>query len=159
MKKFSAVLVLVLLASIFAVGQDAGSVFGGYQYSNLGMAGERTSVPKGWDFDATARVASHTSVVADFTGAYKDGGRIHTFMFGPRFSAARGKVTPFAEALFGGARGFGEAKFSMALGGGLDVNAGKNVAIRLAKFDYNFVKIEGANMNNLRFATGIVFKF
>src|SRR5574341_178321 len=65
--------------------------------------------------------------------------RLVTYLFGPRFSARSDKVTAFAHTLFGGARGSGEATaagisgsisdtgFALALGGGLDVNAGKRV--------------------------------
>jgi opacity protein-like surface antigen len=180
MKKFAVVLVLVLLASIFAVGQDKASVFGGWQYLNVGTLGTRTSVPKGWDADVALKALDHVSLVADISGNYKSLSvagasaniHLHNFMFGPRFSMTSGKVTPFAETLIGishlsgsaaidgvGAGSGSANKFALAFGGGLDVNANKNVAIRLAKFDYQFVKISGANMNNIRLATGIVFKF
>lgn len=158
MKKWLAVSVLVVLASVLAAAQERDSVFAGYQYTNVGVAGTRTSVPTGWDADLAVGVGRHVAAVGDVSGAYKDGARIHTFMVGPRVAAGK-KLAPFVEALFGAARGFGETKFSMALGGGLDVKAGKNVAIRVAKLDYNLIKIEGTNMNNMRLAAGLVFKF
>lgn len=164
MKKIIAVLFLVLMASAVLVAQEEkAQVFAGYQFISLGAGGERVSAPKGWDADVAFKATKNVAIVADIAGNYKEGAKFHTFMFGPRFSASSGKVTPFAEALFGAAHasGFGESatKFGMELGGGLDVNINKSVAFRLAKFDYNFVKVSGANMNNFRYATGIVFKF
>ena len=72
------------------------------------------------------------------------------FLFGPRFSFRRERVTAFAHALFGVNRthltGFvanqntfpsvSETDFAMGYGGGLDINAGKNIAIRLFQVDY-----------------------
>lgn len=166
MKKIIFVLVVVMLASMVAMAQEEkAQVFAGYQFASLGIAGERTSIPAGWDADLAVKASKNFSLVGDFSGGYKDGGKVHTFMFGPRFSANSGKVTPFAEALFGGAHGdLGEigsaTKFSMAFGGGLDVHVSKSVAFRLAKFDYNYVSgEEGYHFNNFRYATGIVFKF
>lgn len=164
MKKLIFVLVVVMLASMFAFAQEEkASVFGGYQFTSIGVDGERANVPKGWDADLAVKAAKNIGLVGDFSGAYKNGVKFHTFMFGPRFSATSGKVTPFAEVLFGAANakfeGEGATKMSLAFGGGLDVHVNKSVAIRLGKFDYNFVKNEGANFNNLRYATGIVFKF
>jgi opacity protein-like surface antigen len=55
--------------------------------------------------------------------------------------------------------------FGMAFGGGLDMNANKNIAIRVAKLDYLFNRIKNSdlgvseNLNHLRFSTGVVFKF
>lgn len=107
--------------------------------------------------------------------------RLYNYLFGPRFSFSSGKVTPFVEALFGlthttisaSASGvtesIGSNGFGMAIGGGLDYNASKRIAIRLAKFDYmlNQFKVNNTglgvdvseNLNNFRYATGIVFKF
>jgi opacity protein-like surface antigen len=107
--------------------------------------------------------------------------RLYNYLFGPRFSFETGKITPFVEGLFGVARTTISASasgvsasvssngFGMALGGGLDYNASKRVAIRLVKFDYmmhhlsynnaDFGLNVSENLNNFRIATGIVFKF
>jgi len=168
MKKLAVVLVLVLLASIVAVGQDKASVFAGYQYMSLGATADglgsaRVSVPKGFDFDVAGNVAKNVAIVGDLGTGFKDGGKMITFAGGPRFLATSGKVTPFAETLLGVSHfsGGGDSSnnFTFLLGGGLDVSASKNVAIRLAKFDYEYVKGNGGHLNNLRYATGIVFKF
>lgn len=178
MKKFVIVLVLVLLASIFAVGQEKGSVFGGYQYLSIDTqdSGVGRQSAHGWNTDVAARVAKNVSIVGDISGNYKtiDGIKVnaYNFLFGPRISASVGKVTPFAEVLVGVAHAsfsqsgvsLGSKGFAFALGGGLDVNASKHVAVRLAKFDYVRDHISNdlvgsTNLNNYRYATGIVFKF
>ncbi len=107
--------------------------------------------------------------------------RMYNYLFGPRVSFTSSKVTPFVEALFGithttisasvsgVTESIGSNGFGMAIGGGLDYNANKHVAIRLAKFDYmlNQFKYSNSslgvdlseNLNNFRYATGVVFKF
>lgn len=184
-------------------------VFGGYAYTNVdtkGLAGRQNL--NGWDADVAFHATRNFSIVGDISGAYKTetidtsgilGGtrpsatldpkavittvnaklRVYNYLFGPRVSVNTGKLTPFAEALFGvahitvaadisGVTGSVSSNgFGMALGGGLDYNASKSVAIRLAKFDYMMNRISNSdlgftaseNLNNYRIATGIVFKF
>lgn len=110
-------------------------------------------------------------------------GKVHVYnyLFGPRVSFSTSKITPFVEALFGmnhtnlsvsvsGVSGsISSNNFGMALGGGLDYNVSKHLSIRLGKFDYmlNRVKFDSSaagvniseNLNNFRYATGVVFKF
>jgi hypothetical protein len=52
----------------------------------------------------------------------------------------------------------------MALGGGLDVSAGKHLAIRLGEFDYVLSRYSNpltstSNQNNFRYCGGLVLKF
>ena len=54
--------------------------------------------------------------------------------------------------------------FSMAVGGGLDVNVSKNVAIRVAELDYFLTRYTNPitstnNQNNFRYLGGVVFRF
>ncbi len=197
LKKITLVLLVVLFAAV-AFAQDApkAEVFGGYQYMSVDTKGlDNRQSFNGWDADVAFHVKKSFSIVADISGAYKSETfndsvlgnvtgkiRVYNYLFGPRFSANAGKVTPFAEALFGighitiGAEASGantsvsSNDFAMALGGGLDVNANKHFAIRLAKFDYVMNRINAnnlgdtgvsgsENLNNFRFATGVVFKF
>ncbi len=119
MKNIVLVLVVVCLASTFAVSQDRAQIYGGWQYTSIDASGisngvvNREGFPKGWNADVSFKVFKHVSLVGDFSGAYKsktvafDGGtakgkaNVHTFMFGPRFSTTVGRLTPFGEALFG----------------------------------------------------------
>ncbi len=165
MKKLVLILVVVLLASMVAMAQEEkAQVFGGYQFASLGGGGmDRVNIAKGWDADLAFKATKNFGIVADFSGGYKDGGKLHTFMFGPRFSGNVGKVTPFAEALFGAAHGsgFGDSAtdFAFGFGGGLDAHINKKVAFRVAKLDYVVIRESGVNLNAVRLATGIVFKF
>jgi hypothetical protein len=54
--------------------------------------------------------------------------------------------------------------FSMMVGGGLDLNLNKTIALRLGEVDYMLTRytnpiISTNNQNNFRYLGGIVFKF
>jgi hypothetical protein len=76
------------------------------------------------------------------------------------------RFTPFAHALFGGARssssvfGFSasETAFAMALGGGVDIGS-RNLAFRIGQFDYLMTRFGGVRQNDFRYSAGIVFRF
>ncbi|MBV9216699.1 MAG: hypothetical protein JO053_11030, partial [Acidobacteria bacterium] len=96
-------------------------------------------------------------------------------------NASQGRVKPFAHALAG--LGLGRADISnltctttsnidcasfgrgdhssglaMAFGGGIDVRLNNKVDIRAIQVDYNPVRLNGINENNLRIGVGIVIK-
>lgn len=104
--------------------------------------------------------------------------RVYTYTFGPVVSLnSGGTLKPFAHVLFGGAHlrpngcvifsgspdecGSGSySGFAMMLGGGIDVKAGKSVAIRLVQFDWAHLPSGGGGGNNgVRVSTGLVFRF
>ena len=195
MKKNIVVLVLVILCAAFAVAQDAPkvSVFGGYQYVSLDTKGGDRLNFNGWDADVAFHATKNVAIVGDVSGVYKSESmtdpllgtvtaklRLYNYLVGPRVSFGTGKVTPFAEALFGlghatvggdvsgvGSASIGSNGFAMALGGGIDINANQHFAVRAVKFDYlmNHVSMDAfgvsgsENLNNYRIATGVVFKF
>ncbi len=178
-----AVLLFVLCLAAFAAAQESKvDVFGGYQLTNVDFKSGITGIDRqsfhGWDADLAAHVTRNFSLVGDFGSAYKtfsDAGvdvktRIYPILFGPRVRVNMGKVTPFVEGLFGFAHTTSEAlgvstsenKWAMAIGGGLDFHVGKRVSLRLPKFDYLLIGSGDPTLghfNNLRMATGIVFKF
>jgi opacity protein-like surface antigen len=173
MKRIAVVLLFVLSVGMLATAQDAtkASVFGGYQYFNIDTkdSGLGRQSANGFNADLAIHAAKNFAIVADFGAAFKtvlgEKFRVYPILFGPRIVASSGKVTPFAEALFGfthiSVSGVSENKFTYAFGGGLDVDVHKNVAVRLAKFDYVGVRTGEAGigtLNNFRLATGIVFK-
>ncbi len=199
MKRVALLCALVFLASVaFCQDTPKVAVFGGYQFTSfdgkggapeLGI-GNRQSL-NGFNADVAFRAAKNLSVVADFGAGFKTMGisyqgtnldvkmKLYPILFGPRFSATKGKVTPFVETLFGvahlnlGASAQGVTasqsynKFALAFGGGVDVKVAKQVAVRVAKFDYLLVHFTdntggvniSENLNNLRVATGVVFTF
>lgn len=113
-------------------------------------------------------------IVADFGGYHASNiGTVYTYLFGPRLAHHIGRVTPFAQVLFGGARdGAGAIAAStsanalaVSAGGGLDVNATKHIGLRLVQAEYlltRFQETVGGNrltQNNARISTGIVFRW
>ncbi len=82
------------------------------------------------------------SIVGDFGGQYKDGGSAMEYLFGPRANHRTDKATVFGHALFGGTHfsDGGGNHFTMAYGGGVDVNAGDKMAIRVVQFDWMPIK-------------------
>ena len=125
--------------------------FGGYKLSNVTVTGS-------------------PSVSAD--------GTVFTYLFGPRLSYRRhDRVTPFAQALFGGAHqgdvtaggstvASSQNAFAMTIGGGFDVKVNRHVAIRLVQAEYLLTRFKDpssttgarAAQNNARISAGIVFR-
>jgi outer membrane protein OmpA-like peptidoglycan-associated protein len=131
--------------------------------------------------------------VCDSTGlnCLTRSGNFFTYLFGPQFAMrSKSRVTPFVHVLFGGSHSNFYANlqqsgtvpigptvqdatkeaFTLAVGGGVDVKVGKNVAIRLGQFDYFMTRFSGRyvgaagvgpveinNQNNFRYLAGIVF--
>ncbi len=174
MRKLCVIAVLILVAAVFAPAQDKVQVFGGYQFMNIDVDGvtngfltDRHTL-HGWDADVTFRAAKHFSVVSEISGNYGtifgEDVKVHQFLFGPRVSFRNDKtVVPFVQGLFGATHGSiggsGESHFGTAFGGGVDVKVSKHVAVRVAKFDYNWVRYHERSLNNFRFASGLVFRF
>ena len=136
-------------------------VFGGYQFAHL----TPSINANGWNAALNGNLNRWFGVTADFAGSYKNGGHMYTYMFGPTFSARTKNVTPFAHALFGGATlggggGGTSGAFSMGLGGGVDVNAGKHLSLRLVQADGLLLHSGGDTAKkNVRVSTGLVFRF
>jgi opacity protein-like surface antigen len=174
LRKTLLILILICSCSLFLVAQDhsKAEVFGGYQWTNVdfGSGTDRQNF-NGWDAALTGYFNKNFGITADFSGAYKSISgadvKLHSFMFGPTFRAPMEKATPFFHALFGGAHASGSAlgvsasenAFAYAIGGGVDVNAGKNFAIRIAQFDYLGTRFSSENQKNFRYSAGVVFKF
>lgn len=178
MRKMFVLVALLVLFSGAAMAQDhpKAELFGGYSFARInpgeGVSGE--NFPGGWHASIAGNVNNWFGVAGDFSGHYKSisGVKVntHTFMFGPRFSYRKNeKVTPFAHVQFGGARiggaGISESAFAMSFGGGVDAKINDKVAFRVAQFDYILTRFDGPvtgttqNQHNLRFSTGIVFRF
>jgi len=95
-------------------------------------------------------------------------GGAFTYLFGPRVNLRRGKVTPFAQTLFGGiwtTNGIGnsvsENNFAMTAGGGIDFNVSKHVSVRPVQAEYFMTRLpNGLNnrVNNLRIGAGITLR-
>jgi hypothetical protein len=121
----------------------------------------------GWQASIAGNFHRNIGVVGDFGGQYKtiDGVSVHAYeyLFGPRFSVRAVKATGFFHALFGGlsvgGEGFSENGFMMGFGGGVDVNAGRRIAVRVIQFDWLPNRIEGDwSSSEFRVGFGIVIK-
>jgi hypothetical protein len=107
----------------------------------------------GFTLAAAANFRRHWAVEADVTHSRKDNGGVNqhltTYIVGPRYTWRRdnSKVEPFVHALVGGGQlgGFPVTLgtppittdgWAGKFGGGLDIIAGKHVAIRVVQVDY-----------------------
>ena len=168
-RRFICLASLLLLATVFVSAQDypKAEVFGGYQYTHL----EGGVNANGWNAAVTGNLNHWFGVTGDFSGAYAtvDGVSIrnYTYTFGPTVSLrANHGFTPFAHALFGGAHVTGslgdvsasDSGFATLIGGGVDVNASKNISIRAAQFDWVMLHSNGdTSSKNVRLSFGVVF--
>jgi opacity protein-like surface antigen len=158
MKKGLLFMMGVLLWCSPLVAQDFKrvEVFGGYQFAHA----QPNANGNGWNVALTGNLTHSIGITGDFSGNYESGSSLYTYMVGPTFALRRERVTPFAHALFGGAHADGVNAFSMALGGGLDVNAGEHVAIRVIQADWLMFRRAGeSNNGNARVSVGLVFRF
>ena len=155
-----AVIASLSLVPVSMAAQDhpTGEIFGGYSFLRSGGVNAH-----GWNASLTPNFKDWLGVKMDFSGFYKNGGQVYTFLFGPQFSYRKQKrVTPFVHTLFGGIHahnGRGETAFGMALGGGLDINAARHVAGRVIQADYLMSRFGGQTQNSARLSFGVVFQF
>ncbi|MBZ5527096.1 MAG: porin family protein [Acidobacteriia bacterium] len=162
MQKLSILIAGVILFSLPAAAQEYPKleIFGGYQLTHL----EPSFNASGWNASFAGNANHWFGIAADFSGAYKSGAKLHTFMFGPVFSYRKNeRITPFAHALLGGAvaSGGGTATaFSIALGGGFDVRVNKQFAVRLVQGDWMLFHSGGIwDKKDARVSAGVVFRF
>jgi len=110
-------------------------------------------------------------------------GKVFTYLVGPRFSLRRPRYTLFAQALFGDANARAvtingctgsafctplpsENVFATALGGGLDVNVSRHIALRIIQAEYLLTRFKDPSSpagttgtrDNVRLSAGIVFR-
>ena len=149
-------------------------IFGGYSYLSAEPAGGERTGMHGWGFSFAGNFGSRWGGVAEFSGHYGDAefsdptgtitfdASVYTFLFGPRISARSGAGTAFGHILVGGANlrigGGSRTDFAMAVGGGIDVNAGDHIAIRVAQVDYLPNRLGGQWNSDVRFQAGLVLK-
>ena len=184
-------LTVVLLFALFGIAlpakaQDETSrleAYGGYYYARFnvnanvpGIAPSETFNGNGGGGQIEYNANRWLGVVGDLGGygatSTTNGalvGGAFTYLFGPRVNFRHGKVTPFAQTLFGGilttdgiGRSGPENNFAMTAGGGIDFKLSKQVSVRPVQAEYFMTKLpDGLNnrQNNLRIGAGIVFRF
>jgi opacity protein-like surface antigen len=133
-------------------------VFAGYQFSHFNPSLNAN----GWNAAINGNFTRRLGITGDFSGVYKNGGHLYSFMAGPTFSARMKRVTPFAHLLLGSTSSCGSCDnaFNMALGGGLDVNANDHFAVRLVQADWLLFRAGGVTeKKNARVSAGVVVRF
>jgi opacity protein-like surface antigen len=177
MKKLVLATVLLLGLSATAMAQDVplAEVFAGYSFNRCDIASGSTCNYDGWNAAVDFNFNKNWGAVIDLSGYYgwRTGGKLawadqkaFNFLFGPRYTFRTKKVTPFLQALVGINHVNPEKiysvqnNFSLAFGGGVDVNVTDKISIRPVQLDYftNRIVFNGFS-DNIRFSTGVVFKF
>jgi opacity protein-like surface antigen len=144
-----------------AAAQDypKAEVFTGYSY----VRGDLDANLNGWNASVAGNANKWFGVVADFGGNYTDGFKLHSFLFGPKFTYRDNeRVNPYVQTLFGAVRlsnGGSNTAFGWTVGGGFDVKVHKNVAIRVIEAEYFLLRDNGASAHNGRVSTGVVWRF
>ena len=135
-------------------------------------------------FPAELTVTPHGTTATVPAGTFSSSANMLTYQFGPVIRFPWKSATVFGETLFGGSNTNGYANlersidlgggtlnvsgtqhpFSMSVGGGVDINVSKNVALRVAEVDYFLTRYTNPitstnNQNNFRYLGGVVFRF
>jgi hypothetical protein len=155
---------------------------GGYNYVRFNINAKVNGQPPSQTFNGNGGGGELVYNVNDWLGVLADvggywavnsssqaAGAALPYLFGPRVSLRRRRITPFAQVLVGGVltssgietTGW-QSHFAMTAGGGIDVRVSKHFSVRPVQAEYFMTKIpDGLNnrQNNFRFSAGIVFRF
>jgi len=166
--KWSAIGILLLTCTASAQQVPRVDVSTGYSFLRLGGKGGVSQ--QGGSIFIAGNLNNWIGIVGDFGGYHSlpFGVSLNTYtsLFGPRFSLRAGKVTPFAQTLFGGAHmnaslnGISAAKtsFAMSAGGGIDLRLTHHLALR-PQVDYIALRSSGQTLNSGRASIGLVCRF
>jgi opacity protein-like surface antigen len=120
----------------------------------------------------TEQLTPPCEVIIPCLGPFHGDTRLQTFLVGPRASVSIGPFRPFAHVLVGGGHlgetfsgstsginsSNSETAFATAFGGGLDYKLIKGIAWRIQADDLR-TAFFNTSQHDLRFTTGIVFRF
>lgn len=192
MKGICLVIASLLLFSVALQAQDFSKVelFGGYQILRASQD-DYSKMLSGWRASVAGNINKYFGIEGVLSGGYGDlydidgepddpdidvNARVHnySYLFGPRFTARSKVVTGFAHFLLGASHTSVSAAasdpnaslsangFAWAVGGGLDLNVSKHLAIRPAQFDFGQMRT-GADfagtLNSITYSAGLVLKF
>jgi outer membrane immunogenic protein len=179
------VVTAVVLLPLCLSAQDLpkAQIFGGYSY--LRSSGQGLN---GFDAQFTYNSSKMLGLTADVSGEFagqsvsvlgvsaSSSAHLYNFLVGPTVShRTDSKLVPFAHGLLGIARtggsgsmsvfgqslnfSNGDTGFGMALGGGLDYEINKSLAVRPVQMDYVLTRAGGGSANSFRYAAGVVIRF
>lgn len=182
MRKWITFTLLFLSFTVASLAQDtpAAEIFGGYSYLRLndtGPEGDASANLNGWNASVAINANRWAGFVADFGGYYQTNEefeaklKIHSFLFGPRFTARMDRISPFAQVLFGASRFSANSietneeysagtDFTVSFGGGVDIAVNDMLSIRPAQFEYVGLKDNEIDKfsNSFRYSAGIVIR-
>ena len=187
MSRITVIALTIFTFATLATAQiPKGNVFFGYSYLRAGLTSSTSSNLNGWNGSLEGKFLPWIGIVADLSGHYGTAqfpifcpvppgavscsptldAKMYSVVLGPRVSVSVGKVTPFAQALFGVAHitgnksGFStsDTSFASAYGGGLDYHLVPLVNWRF-QADLLHTRFFNDTQNNVRLSTGIVLHF
>lgn len=158
---------------------------GGFQLNmgkNFGIKGDFQGYGStDWTVKVPSPIGTPSGIIP--AGTYTTKANMFTYLFGPVVSVRAKKMTVFGEVLFGGSNTSGYSNlscstcvggsvannpnqhpFTMAVGGGVDVNVSDRLALRLGEFDWVLTRYTNPwtstnNQNSFRYLAGVVLRF
>jgi len=133
-----------------------------------------------WTVNVTSPISTPNGIIP--VGTYTTKANMFTYLFGPVVRVHAKKLNAFGEVLFGGSNTSAYANlynqtiiggnasynpnqhpYTMAVGGGVDLNLSPHVALRLGEMDWILTRYTNPftdtnNQNSFRYLGGIVFK-
>lgn len=129
--------ILLVALPIDAQVYPKAEVSAGFSVLQPGTGG--TYLKAGWQSGLSLNVRGPFAIATDLGAHYRASTGQVEALIGPQFSLRRKGATGFAHVLVGDMRSwapFYGNHFAAAFGGGVDVNAGKRVAVRMIQFDF-----------------------
>jgi hypothetical protein len=168
MKRLGMVLALVLVCGSGSLwAQDVPKVEGfiGGSVMNIDVDDFKLT-PFGWQGSVNGNVHDVVGIVGDFSGNYRKGFKIHSFLGGVQFTKRAEKTSVFAQIKAGGLRFSdgteSDTNFQMGFGGGVDWNINDKVSFRVIQIDWLPLREGGDGgswiKNITRAGIGIVIK-
>jgi outer membrane immunogenic protein len=169
---------LVLLWAVSASAQEGRGVevSGTYQYVRFNPGAGAPGINcQGGSGTFGAYLTARAGIIGEFGGCMvtglPSGSSAHelNYLVGPRmYFHSHGRVFPYVQALFGGERfsagvtGAGSLAsnaFALTAGGGADITLTRHVSFRAIQVEYLYTRFGGANQNNVRLQSGLVWRF
>ena len=144
-------------------------VFGGYSYTRFDTRSfgfsNQTGL-NGYTFSPAYNFAYGFGVVAELSGQYGARLNLRDLTVGPQFVYPWKNTQLFAHLLIGDARSLAQVGTTVedtaravAVGGGMDLGISSRFSWRVVQFDYIHTDLFDLKQNNLRFSTGLVYRW
>jgi hypothetical protein len=162
---------LTVCGTVRAGAQDTPrvQVFGGYSYTRFDSPSFGFSSPSGlngYTFSPAFNLLYGFGVVAELSGQYGSKLNFRDLAVGPQFLYPKGKATFLAHCLIGDSRTLvrvanteGNTARAVVLGAGIDLDISSRFAFRVVQVDYIHTTLFKDTQNNLRFSTGLVYRW